>query len=330
MEQKSDTEHIFMRGYATMAGFCARKILYAIPLILGVTLISFTLMVYLGPDETYNLLGKNPTAAEIREVRHQLGYDIGFWVRYQKYVVDLAKLEFGSSNSSGERVTAILSHTIPVTLALELPGFVMGNALAIALALLAAWYRGRWQDRLVMAGSVIGMSISFVIVIIAFQAIFCSGFGFNAFPVQGWSTSSLGEYLYYVTVPTLAMVFVTLGYNTRFYRAVFVEEMGRDYVRTARAFGASPSQLLFKYILKNSLISIITRIAFSVPYLLVGGSLLVESFFGIPGVGLVAYQAISSGDQPVLKALVGVTAVLFVMALTAAEICYRMVDPRIE
>ncbi|NND65106.1 MAG: ABC transporter permease, partial [Gammaproteobacteria bacterium] len=122
---------------------------------------------------------------------------------------------------------------------------------------------------------------------------------------------------------------VSLGYNTRFYRAVLVEELERDHIRTARAYGTPPAKVLYKHVLKNSLIPIITRIMFSIPLIVISGSLIVESYFGIPGVGKVTYDAITSGDQPILKAVVGLTAVLFVLTLLATDILYRAVDPRV-
>ncbi|MGV6851580.1 MAG: ABC transporter permease [bacterium] len=310
--------------------YVLRKLFTGIPLIIGVTLISFILMIYFGPDKTYDLLGKNPTQEEIQEIQHQLGYDQSFVVRYTQYLKELATMDFGYSDSSGERVTSILKRTIPVSLALILPGFVLGNLLGVILALVAAYHRGRWVDKLIMGGSVLGMSVSFLIVIIAFQVIFSSTYGLDIFPVRGWDVYTFWDYLRYVTVPTLASVFVALGYNTRFYRAVIVEEMGRDHVRTAKAFGASPMQLLFKAVLKNSMIPIITRIMFSIPLVVISGSLLLESYFGIPGVGKVTYDAITSGDQPILKAVVGLTAVMFVVTLIINDILYKVVDPRIS
>lgn len=310
--------------------FTARKLIGGIPLILGVTFISFVLMVYYGPDKTYELLGKNPTPQQIEEVRHELGYDRPFIVRYLDYLRELALLDFGFSDSTGERVTGLLARTIPVSLALITPGFVLGNLLGILLALVAAYHRGGWIDKLIMGGAVIGMSISFLIAIIAFQLIFSSSYGLNMFPVRGWDIYSFGDYVRYVTVPTMATVFVALGYNTRFYRAVIVEEMTRDHVRTARAFGTPPGRLLYKNILKNSLIPIITRIMFSIPLVVISGSLLIESYFGIPGVGKVTYDAITTGDQPVLKAVVGLTAILFVLTLLVTDILYKVVDPRVS
>jgi peptide/nickel transport system permease protein len=309
--------------------YMIRKLISGIPLVLGVTFLSFVLMVYFGPDKTYELLGKNPTIEEIAEVRTQLGYDQPFMVRYVDYLRELATFDFGNSDSTGERVDVLLKRTIPVSLALVTPGFILGNLLGVLLALVAAHYRSTWVDKFIMGSAVIGMSISFLIVIIAFQIIFSSSYGLDLFPVRGWNINSVGDYFAYVTVPTLATVFVALGYNTRFYRSVLVEEMTRDHVRTARAFGVPPAKLFYKNILKNSMIPIITRIIFSIPMIIISGSLLIESYFGIPGVGLLTYDAIIGGDQPILKAVVGLTAILFVLAQLVADILYRAVDPRI-
>ena len=310
--------------------YSLRKLITGIPLIIGVTLISFLLMVYFGPDKTFDLLGKNPTAEQIAEVREQLGYNRPFTVRYLEYLRELVAFDFGASESTGESVTGMLARTIPVSAALALPGFILGNLLGVMLGLMAAFNRGRIADKAIMAGAAVGMSVSFLIVIIAFQILLSSSFGLNLFPVRGWDMSSPGDYLRYVTVPTLATVFVALGYNTRFYRSVIVEEMNRDHVRTARAFGVPPGQLYYKLILKNALIPIITRIMFSIPFVVISGSLLIEQYFGIPGVGKATYDAIITGDQPVLKAVVALTAILLVVVQLLTDILYRAVDPRVS
>lgn len=308
--------------------YSLRKLLAGIPLILGVTLVSFALMVYFGPDMTYQLLGKNPTAEQIEEVRRQLGYDQSFAQRYVIFLREIVTLDFGSA-STGEPVSTLLAKKIPVSLILILPGFVLGHVVGLLLALAAAYWRGRWPDKLIMAFAVIGMSISFLIVIIAFQIVLSSSDGLDLFPVRGWGTDSFGEYLTYVTVPTLAIMFVALGYETRFYRSIVVEEMTRDHVRTARAFGLPESRIFFRNILKNCLIPIITRIMFSIPQVAIGGALLIESYFGIPGIGKATYEAIVTGDQPVLKAVVSLTAILFVFVVVLNDILYRVVDPRV-
>ena len=309
--------------------YITRRILYGIPLVLGVTFISFLLMVYFGPDKTYELIGKNPTAQQITEVRHTLGYDRPFLLRYGDYLRELFTLDLGISDSNGEPVSLILKRTLPVSIALVVPGFILGNLLGLVLGLLAAWYRGRWLDKLVMSASVVGMSISFLVIIIGLQILLCTPYGLNLFPVRGWQVHDPGSYFYYVAVPTLALILVTLGYNTRFYRAIMADELERDHIRTLKAYGARPTELLFKHVLKNSLIPVLTRIMFSIPFVLVSGSLLLESYFGIPGVGLVTFNSITSGDQPILKAVVGLTGVLFVVALTINDMLYTVVDPRV-
>ena len=310
--------------------YCIRKLIYSVPLLFGVTLISFILMVYFGPDQTYNLLGRNPTIEEINEVRHQLGYDKSFVVRYMEYVYQVFTFDFGYSDSTGEKVTSILSKTIPVSMMLQLPGFILGHLIGIGLALFAAQNRGRLIDKLVMSSSVVGMSISYLIVIIMTQLIFCSSYGLNLFPVYGWEVNSFSNYVYYITVPTISAVFVSVGYNTRFYRAILVEETTRDHIRTAKAFGHNPTTILIKYVLKNAMIPIITRIIFSIPFVVVGGSLLLESYFGIPGVGLVTYDAITTGDLPVLKAVIVLVTFLFIAVISIVDVLYRCVDPRIS
>jgi len=306
-----------------------RSVGHGLLLILGVTFISFLLMVWFGPDQTYTLIGKNATAEQIVEVRHELGYDQPFLARYADFLLDLSTFDLGASNSSGEPVRRLLARTAPVTLALMLPGFLLGNLLGVALGLTAAQRRGHWSDRLISALSVVGMSISFLVIIIALQVLLSTPYGLDLFPVRGWQVSDLSSYLRYVTVPTMALVLVTLGYNTRFYRAVFVEEIGKDHVRTAQAFGTAPAVILWKHVLKNSLVPILTRVLFSIPLVVISGSLLIETYFGIPGIGKVTFEAITNGDQPVLKAVVALTAVAFVLIQLAADMLYRLVDPRV-
>ncbi len=316
--------------------FVLKKLSGTIPLVLGVTLVAFLLMVYFGPDLTYELLGKNPSQQDIENIRAYLGYDQPFIWRYLNYLRELISFDFGLSMMKDRPVIDMLAQAIPVSLLLMLPGFILGNVLAVVLALKAIQHRGQWPDKAIMTFAVIGMSISFLIVIIAFQIIFSSSYGLDWFPVRGWNLNnsegqfSLWQYLHYVTVPTMATLFVSLGYNTRFYRAVLVEEMNKDYITTAKAFGHSPRQITYRLMLKNAMIPIITRVMFSIPLIIVSGSLLIESYFGIPGVGLITYDAIVAGDQPVLKAVISLTSVLFVLVLLIAEILYRVFDPRID
>lgn len=314
-----------MRAFA----FIARKTLSALALLLGVTFVSFLLMVWFGPDLTYESLGRNASAEQIAEVRRELGYDQPFLARYGRFLQQLAVFDLGRSDSTGEPVAGLLARSFPVSVALVMPGFLIGNALGIVLGLWAAWRRGSWLDRLISGASVAGMSLSFLVIIILLQVALCTPWGLNLFPARGWEVDGPASYLRYATVPSLALVLVTLGYNTRFYRSVMVEELGRPHITAALAYGASAHAVLFTHVLRNSLAPILTRLLFSIPLVVISGSLLLESYFGIPGAGKVTFDAITNGDQPVLKAVVSLTAVLFVLVQLLVDFGYRVIDPRV-
>jgi peptide/nickel transport system permease protein len=213
---------------------------------------------------------------------------------------------------------------------LSIPILIFGTIISILISLVAANFRSGLIDKSIMAFSAIGMSISFLIIIIVFQIVFCSSYGLDIFPVQGWSVYTFGDYIYYATIPVASAIFVSLGYSTRFYRAIFVEELTRDHVRTARAYGINPWKILYKCVLKNSLIPIITRLISGIPFIIIGGSLLLETYFNIPGIGQVIYNAITTGDLPIIKAAVTYTALLYVVCLSLTDIMYKVVDPRIS
>jgi len=314
----------------SLGAYIARRLLAGIPLLLGVSLVAFLLMVYFGTDAVYSQIGHSATPQQIEELRRSLGHDQPVVLRYFDYLRQLATLDFGRSDSSGEPVAKLLARTVPVSIRLVLPGFVLGNLFGLGLALLCLRHRGSLLDRLIVGGATLGMSLSFVIVIVGLQALLGSSAGLDLLPVRGWDDSSWMAYLNHVAVPTLALIVVTLGYNTRFYRAVLLAEADAPHVRTARAYGAGEWTVLLRQVLRNALLPIVTRLVFSVPMIAISGSLLIESYFGIPGVGKATFDAITSGDQPVLKAVVGLSAVLFVLMQIAADVLCRLADPRVQ
>jgi peptide/nickel transport system permease protein len=280
------------------------RLLHGVLLLLGVTLVSFLLMVEFGPDQTWQLLGRNPSAQQVSELRAQLGYDQPFVQRYARYLGDLAVLDLGRSNASGEPVAHLVARTLPISMLLVLPAFLIGNLLGMALGMVAAWQQGRWLDRLVNTASVLGMSLSFLVIIIVLQVVLCTPWGLNLLPARGWEVSGIASYLRSATVPGLALVLVTLGYNPRFFRAVFIEELARDHVRTARAFGASASPVKTRTGLRNSHAPVLTRVLVYIPLGGISGSRRLETYLGNPGLGRSTIDAISSGDQPVQVAVV--------------------------
>jgi len=302
---------------------------FALAIVLGVTLLAFLLIVYAGPDASQWQAGRNPTAAELERLRAMLGYDQPFVLRYLDYLRELALLDFGHSWMSGREVSSMLARTVPISLAVTLPGFFLGHGLALGVAALAAWHRNGWLDQAINIVLVSTMSLSLLVVVIAAQLIFSSSFGLDAFPVRGWRADNVGAYLRHAAVPTLAMTFAAFTYNARFYRAIMLEELRHGYVRAARATGAGAVDIVVREVLPNLRAAIITRVLFSLPVLATSGSLLIENVFGIPGVGRVLYDAILSGDQPVLKALIGLAGVLFALTTLLADSLYRRADARV-
>ncbi len=305
----------------------ARRSIGILALVFGVSFVSFVLTVQFGPEPTWELLSHNPTEAEIAEIRSELGLDQALARRYADYLQRLITLNLGHSLRTGEPVRQLLSRTLPVTLVLILPGFLIGLVLALAAAMLAAWQRGRLIDRCLNGLSGLSMSLSMVILIVGLQALF--GVMLGWFPVRGWAVTDLASYLAHVAVPSLALILAQLGYNLRFFRALFIAQLDADHVLAARAFGAGPVAVMLQQVLPNCLLAIVTRALFSLPPMLVAGSLLLENHFGIPGLGRVSFNATVSGDQPVLMAIVSLSALLFALIVIISDQLYRLIDPRV-
>lgn len=237
------------------------------------------------------------------------------------YLKQLARLDFGVSNSTNQRVSRMLLDGVIPSLTLTVPIFIVGLATALSLSLVCAFFRDRFLDRFFVVVSVALMSINYIVWIIVGQ--YFLGFKFGWFPVWGYESWS------YLVLPVIIGIVSGLGSSIRFYRTIMLDEMYLDYVRTAFAKGVSKTGVLFKHVLKNAMIPIITNVVIAIPFLYTG-SLLLESFFGIPGLGYMAINAINSSDVDVIRAIVFIGAVMFVIANLVTDICYALVDPRVE
>jgi peptide/nickel transport system permease protein len=207
------------------------------------------------------------------------------------------------------------------SLSLTVPMFIVGLLVSISLALICAFYRDTLIDRTFVLVSVVLMSVNYLVWIVLGQYIL--GYSLRVFPVWGYESAR------YLLLPCIIGVVSGLGANLRFYRTVMLDEMYRDYVRTAFAKGVSKSGVLFKHVLKNAMIPILTSVVMAIPFLYTG-SILLETFFGIPGLGRMGINAINSSDFDVVKALVMIGAVIYLIASLITDICYAMVDPRIK
>ena len=253
---------------------------------------------------------------QLRRLRNNL-----FDSQFTFYLAQLARLDFGTSHSTGQRVTTLLRDGIVPSLTLTVPVFFIGLITAVILSLFCAFWRDTWIDRFFVVISVALMSINYLVYIVAGQ--YYLGYKLGGFPVWGFESAR------YLILPVIIGVISGLGAELRFYRTIMLDEMHRDYVRTAQAKGVGRFGILFKHVLKNAMIPIVTNVVIAIPFLYTG-SLLLESFFGIPGLGYLSINAINSSDVDVVRAIVLVGSVLFVIANLLVDICYALVDPRVK
>ena len=258
---------------------------------------------------------------EIRSIKLRRVMNNPFDSQFMFYLNRLAHLDFGVSHSTNQRVSKLLLDGIGPSLMLTVPIFFVGLITSVMLSLFCAFWRDTWVDRFFVVFSVALMSVNYLVWIVGGQ--YLLGFKLGWFPVWGFEDPR------YLILPVLIGVFSGLGAELRFYRTIMLDEAHRDYVRTAQAKGVSRVGVLFKHVLKNAMIPIITNTVIAIPFLYTG-SLLLESFFGIPGLGYLGINAINSSDVDVVRAIVLVGSIIFVIANLLTDLCYAAVDPRVK
>ena len=237
------------------------------------------------------------------------------------YVGQLAKGELGFSEHFKQPVSKLLLDGVPASLSLMIPIFFCSLIVSISLSLICAFFRNQFLDRFLVVTAVALMSINYLVFIIVGQYFLAYKQGW--FPVWGYESAR------YIVLPAIIGIISGLGSNIRFYRTIMLDEMYKDYVRTAFAKGVSKPRVLFVHVLKNAMIPIITNVVIAIPFLYTG-SLLLEKFFGIPGLGYLGVTAVLSSDVDVVRALVLIGALMFVVANLLTDICYAAVDPRVK
>ncbi len=306
--------------------YILRRLLYVIPVLLGVCLIIFVLFNLVAPDPAYTLLGKHATVEQIKELHHELGMDKSYFLQYLDTVKTAFTFDFGYSWSSKQNLWEMIRAGAGPSLSITVPLFVISNTLAISLALFVAFYRGKFIDKFVLVLSISGMSIPSLAVILFGQWFFAYKLGI--FEISGYERG-FPDFIPYVILPVILYVFIFFGGDTRFYRTVILDEAYQDYVRTARSKGLSEMKIMFKHVLKNSMIPILTSIIIQIPTLILG-LLFAESFFGIPGLGGMVLKAINTSDFPVIKAMTIFSAVGFILFGVVTDVLYTVFDPRMK
>lgn len=306
--------------------YIIRRLLYVIPVLLGVCFIIFIIFNVVAPDPAFILLGRHATVEQIATLHHELGLDKPFLSQYLDIVKSAFTFDFGYSWSSKQNIWELIKAGAIPSLSITVPVFVLTNIFSISLALLVAFYRGKLIDKFVLVISIAMMSIPSLAYILFGQWFFAYEMGW--FEISGYE-AGFPNFIPYIALPVLLYVIIGLGPDTRFYRAVILDEVYQDYVRTARAKGLGETVIMFKHVLKNAMIPILTYVIIQIPTLIIG-FLLLESFFSIPGLGGLTLKAINNSDFPVIKAMTIMTAVGFILFNVLTDVLYTVVDPRMK
>ncbi|MBL8305889.1 MAG: ABC transporter permease [Rubrivivax sp.] len=309
-----------------MAAYLIRRLWQMIPTLAGVILLVFFLFKYFGGDPAEVLAGMNATQEQVKAIRQTLGLDEPIWVQLWIFVKQVATFDWGKSWATNEAVSNLFATRLPASLTVMIPILVLDAMLALPIAMWVAYRRGSLTDRMIMVTTTVALSISFLVYVIVGQYVF--GFQLGWFPVQGWSDSLWTNLSTYVALPVMLTVFVGIAPQTRLYRSFFLDELGQDYVRTARAKGMTEGVVLFRHVMRNALIPIITNIGMQLPGIFVG-SFLIETFFSIPGLGREVLLAVNRSDFPVIQATTIYLAVLTMVINLLTDVAYKLADPRV-
>jgi peptide/nickel transport system permease protein len=310
-----------------MTAYIVRRLWQMIPTLLGVVLLIFFLFNWVGGDPSQVLAGKISNPDEIANIRKQLGVDQPYWKQLLIFGEQIVTGDFGRSWSTNEKVSHIFETRIGPTLTIMVPIMLLETTLGIVFALGVAYVRGSLTDRAIMIACTVAMSISFLVYIIVGQWLF--GFLLGWFPVQGWSDSFWKNLVEYAPLPVILALMVSIAPTLRLYRSFFLDEINQDYVRTARAKGLSETTVMFKHVMRNAMIPILTNVAIALPSLMIG-SFLLEKFFSIPGLGREVITAVERSDFPVIKAITVYLAVFTMLLNLVVDVMYKWVDARVE
>ena len=323
-----------------MFAYIIRRLLYAVPILIGVNVITFALFFMVNtPDQMARaqLGDKHITQEAMDAWKAQRGYDKPLFYNEEKSgaeafsdtiffdkSVRLIALDFGKSDE-GRSISEDIQERMWPSLALQIPTFIIGILVNIMLALIVVMFRATAFELAAMTLCVALLSISAVFYIIGGQFFF--GKLWHLVPISGYLPGV--DALRFLILPVIIGVISGIGSGTRLYRTIFVEESSRDYIRTARAKGVSEMGVLFKHLLPNGMIPILTSVVVVIPSLFMG-SLLMEAFFGIPGLGSYTLDAIQSQDFAIVRSMVFLGAILYIIGLILTDISYTLVDPRVR
>ncbi len=308
--------------------FILQRMLSTIP-VMGLVAVIVFLLLRLTGDPAAILAGDSASLEQIEKVRQSLGLDRSILVQFGEWFWRLLHGDLGTSLFTGLPVATLIAQRLEPTLLLAGTTIVFSIAVAVPMGVLAAWKAGTWVDRAVMLFAVIGFSTP--VFVVGYFLIFGLSLNLRWFPVQGYVSpfTDFGRFISHIILPTFTLSMIYIALIARITRASVMEVLGEDYIRTARAKGQIERRVLFRHALKNAAVPIVTVIGLGVA-LLIGGVVVTESVFNIPGLGRLVVDAITRRDYPIIQGLILFFAFVYILLNLLIDIAYTLVDPRIR
>lgn len=304
-----------------MIAYLARRLILSALILLGVSLITFALLYLLPADPVRQIAGRSATAQTVENIRRELGLDQPFLVQYGRYLLGLVQLDFGRSYLQRSEVSELIAARLPATLLLMLGAIVCELVLGLTMGLVAALKRGSATDQTLMVGSFVGVSAPQFVVGLLLLYVFAVRLDW--FPIGGYGTFS------HLVLPSVTLGILGAGWYSRMMRSSMIDVLRQDYIRTARAKGLARYTVLFRHALPNAILPVIAMIGIDIG-LFMSGIVVVESVFGWPGIGQLAWQAIQRVDIPIIMGVTLVSACAIVLGNLLADLVSPFIDPRIK
>jgi peptide/nickel transport system permease protein len=312
-----------------LLGFVLRRVLATIPVMLVVALVVF-LLLHLSPgDPAAIIAGENATQEDIDRIRATLGLDRPLVVQFVSWIWDLLRGDLGVSVYNKVAVTTLIAQRMQPTVSLALFTMFFAVSLAVPIGVLAAWKVGTWVDHVIMGFAIVAFSCP--VFLLGYGLVFGLARKWKLLPVQGFTPieQGIGPFLSHLVLPALSLGLVYMALLSRMTRSTMLEVLGEDYIRTARAKGLGERTVLLRHALRNASVPIVTTIGLGIA-LLIGGVVVTESVFAIPGIGRLTIEAVTQRDYPVIQGVILIASLVYVLINLGIDLAYGLLDPRIR
>ncbi|PST21931.1 ABC transporter permease [Mesorhizobium plurifarium] len=304
-----------------MAAYIARRLLQTVVILLGISLVTFVLLYLIPADPARQIAGRSATAQTVENIREQLGLNLPFYEQYLRYVAGLLQGDFGRSYLQKTEVSTLIASRLPASLVLMAGAITCELIFGLTMGIVAALRRGSRTDDTLMIASFVGVSAPQFVIGILLLYVFAVKLGW--FPIGGYGTFA------HLVLPSVTLGFLGAGWYSRMMRSSLIEVMRQDFIRTARATGAGRAKVLFRHAMPNAILPVIAMIGIDIG-LFMSGIVVVESVFGWPGIGQLAWQAIQRVDIPIIMGVTLVSAFAIVLGNLLADLITPLIDPRIK